>query len=511
MHHLIKSVYRQIHKAMFGAIVLLTLSGVGAWALLTMILPGMKPILSAAIMCGLLVLLGGIFMWIVTRLAFAPFEQLSRAILHVSRVEENVAAPALDSLKLGRAQVTELSQAAYDLAISHNSTSAPSNATTDAAMKRLVLQAPLPMLAIDKQNRVALANPACLEYVGMSSEQLVGSPVSEIMRLVFPKTVTLQEWMDDCRANKLVDTISWERVRLLNQQSNPMRQFDMAAHYSKANDSDIDTVIGMFDKTTRYAADDQDLSFVAIAIHELRTPITMMRGYIELFEDEIGPSLNAELTEFMQKMSAAGNSLTTFVSNILNVARIENNQLQVQLAEADWNKTLQKSCADLNLRARVRGKTIEYQLAENLPTVAVDGASIFEVLNNLVENAIKYSGQSNRIIIKTFPYQNMVATTVQDFGIGVPATLLPHLFEKFYRSHRSRTSVSGTGLGLYVCKAIIDAHGGRIWVESTEGRGSAFSFLLPNYASIAANPQSSNNEGITREAHGWIKNHNLLR
>ena len=105
----------------------------------------------------------------------------------------------------------------------------------------------------------------------------------------------------------------------------------------------------------------------------------------------------------------------------------------------------------------------------------------------------------------------MIETTVSDKGVGISDTIISHIFDKFYRAHQSKNSIGGTGLGLFLCRAIIDAHGGTIWVKSKEGEGSTFGFSLPIYASVAEQLQNEDNSGIIRGAHGWIKNHSLYR
>ena len=107
--------------------------------------------------------------------------------------------------------------------------------------------------------------------------------------------------------------------------------------------------------------------------------------------------------------------------------------------------------------------------------------------------------------------EGMVATTVQDFGVGIPGGVMPNLFDKFYRSHRSRTQIGGTGLGLYLSKTIVEAHGGHMWVQSKEGQGSTFGFSILPYAQLAEEQKIGNDKDIVRGAHGWIKNHSLYR
>ncbi len=215
---------------------------------------------------------------------------------------------------------------------------------------------------------------------------------------------------------------------------------------------------------------------------------------------------------FMSKMEASASQLTAFVNNILNVSRIEANQMSMDLHEEDWPTTLRNACEDAEMRAKAHGIVIEYNIPETLPKIAADRISIFEVVNNLIENAIKYSPDGKRIIIASrIDEQGMIETTVQDFGLGIPNNVLPYLFDKFYRNHRTKTEVGGTGLGLFLCKSIISAHGGQIWAKSKEGEGSTFGFTLLPYTQLADELKNSNNTEVTRTAHGWIKNHSLYR
>jgi signal transduction histidine kinase len=174
---------------------------------------------------------------------------------------------------------------------------------------------------------------------------------------------------------------------------------------------------------------------------------------------------------------------------------------------------LEAAINDLRLRAQVRGITLESEItSDDFPPVGVDRVSIYEVINNLVDNAIKYSGTGKRIIVHSkLTTDGEVETTVQDFGVGIPESVMPNLFNKFYRNHRNRAQIGGTGLGLYLSKAIVAAHGGNIWVRSKEGEGSTFGFTVLPYTKLADAQKNSNNEGIVRGAHGWIKNHSLYR
>jgi len=164
------------------------------------------------------------------------------------------------------------------------------------------------------------------------------------------------------------------------------------------------------------------------------------------------------------------------------------------------------------LRAGVRGITIKTDIAPDLPVVGVDRFSIYEVIANLLDNAIKYSKGTNEVYVSAVLNKDgLVETSVKDFGLGIDGAILPHIFDKFYRNHRNRAQIGGTGLGLYLSRAIIDAHGGQIWVSSKVDEGSTFTFTVLPFTRVADKDKTGNTSGITRGAHGWIKNHALYR
>jgi two-component system phosphate regulon sensor histidine kinase PhoR/two-component system sensor histidine kinase VicK len=294
------------------------------------------------------------------------------------------------------------------------------------------------------------------------------------------------------------------------QGEDTQRQFDLAAYFNAENPHGFESMLVLFDRTVAYGRDDQGLGFIELAVHELRTPVTLLRGYIDVFEEELDGKLDPELEGYLRKMNITAEGLTAFINNVLNVAKVENDQLTLKLHEEQWPEIVKTVINDFGLRAKIQGITIEATIAKGLPTVGADRVSIYEVLGNLLDNAIKYSNGTKKIIIKSaLNKEGLIETTVQDFGAGIPTGIIGNLFDKYYRSHRSRSQVGGTGLGLYLSKAIVGAHGGRIWVNSKEGEGSTFGFTIVPYAKLADEQKNGDNNDITRGAHGWIKNHSL--
>jgi len=204
----------------------------------------------------------------------------------------------------------------------------------------------------------------------------------------FPSEDTFDKWLKDVKSRNATASRSWERVRLNVRDNHPTRLFDLATYYNKDNSQKIETMLVLFDHTKQYSQDEQAVSFIALSVHELRTPLTLLRGYIEVFEEELAGKVEPELMDFMSKMSASAQQLMAFVNNILNVARIDDDQLELQLQSEDWATVLKSAITNIALRAKVRGISIECNIADKLPAVGVDRISISEVLNNVVDNAV---------------------------------------------------------------------------------------------------------------------------
>lgn len=479
-------------------------------------------LVAAAISCATGVLVSLVATSISLRKVRKPMDVLAQAISYASN-SGNTQAPNTEQAMLGRELITGLTLQVYNLASSthvadnivNGSVGHVEEATTEPHQSEdiagsILNNTPTPLVGIASDLVIQNANTAFSKFAGVESSEIVGKNLNDLLELAFPGDETLESWTASQLDTSVVATKTWERVRLL-KEGEVFKQFDLVAGYSSGNSTGTDFIISFFDRTDAYNQDDREVSFVALAVHELRTPLTIMRGYIEVFEDELGPTLNAEMQDFLRKMQVSAQQLTAFVGNILNVARVEEDQLVLKLRKENLPSILSSAITDLQLRANVHGKKIELTNSENLPDVGADRISVHEVINNLIDNAIKYSGDADKISVKSYINQDgLVQVDVQDYGIGIPASVMPNLFQKYHRSHKSKVQVGGTGLGLYLCKALITAHSGNIWVRSKEGEGAIFSFTLLPYEQLS-DQEVSGEDGIIRGAHGWIKNHSLYR
>jgi two-component system sensor histidine kinase VicK len=235
------------------------------------------------------------------------------------------------------------------------------------------------------------------------------------------------------------------------------------------------------DATKEQELEEMKLDFVSMAAHELRTPITSVRGYLSLLMQEGMSKLNDDEKSFVNRTMIATEQLMALVENLLSVSRIERNAFSVNVKEEDWVNFVKQIVSDLQNRAREEKRTLIFiEPTQTISKVMVDKLRIGEVLTNLINNAINYSPENSEIKVWVEQKDTNIVTHIQDHGEGIPAEALPHLFTKFFRvSGPLEQGSKGTGLGLFISKSIIEMHHGRIWVESELGKGSTFSFSLP--------------------------------
>lgn len=212
----------------------------------------------------------------------------------------------------------------------------------------------------------------------------------------------------------------------------------------------------------------------------------------------------------MKRLIVSANRLSGYINNILNTSKYDRRHLQIHLAEERLGDIYDTIRDDMALRASSQNRLLSVTIPSDLPTIAADRSSLSEVISNLIDNALKYSNEGGAVAVSArLKDPATVEVSIQDNGIGMPSNVVGNLFHKFYRSHRSRETVAGTGIGLYICKAIVESHGGTIGVSSIEGQGSTFSFTVPTYASVADKLQANDhtNAGLIKSSDGWIKNH----
>lgn len=451
-----------------------------------------------------LVFLNIVFTLVMFKIASAPLRVLTQAVAHVSHDPVITPPPDLTNKRFETSGLKDMVQTIYDLAVATHTTSEKPAESVPTLFKEMADNLPCGLVALGKDGKILYANSHAPARQGTNGGQE--------LTLIFEQNDDFNRWLAACKANKVRDTYLWTRVADNLPDEGERRIYDVAAYYQKNDTSTIEVILVAFDRTAIYQPDQEDMDFIALAAHELRGPITVIRGYLDVVKQELNGKLSAEQQQLLDRLQVSAERLSGYVTNILNVSRYDRHQFKMHPQEEQLIDILKSLVPDLALRATTQHRKLTFKIPQNLPSIAVDRSSVSEVLTNLIDNAIKYSHEGGEVLIAALPKEDMLEITVQDVGIGMPESVMGGLFNKFYRSHRSRQSVGGTGLGLYICKAIIEAHGGSIWVRSVEGQGSTFGFTLPTYASVADTLDKGDNQrAITQRSEGWIKNHAMYR
>lgn len=226
--------------------------------------------------------------------------------------------------------------------------------------------------------------------------------------------------------------------------------------------------------------------FVFIAAHELKTPVAAIKGYLSIINDGLAGPVNDKVKDFIGKVLNANARLIRLVEDLLEVARADAGKINIAVAPTDISAVVNETTGELKPLADEKSIKVSYNaasLGENMPQALADSGRVREVLVNLIGNAIKYMGnkQSEKTIdIYHEVKDGMLVTHIKDNGLGMSKEAQAKLFQKFYRVQTKDTlNITGTGLGLFIVKQIIEKMNGTIWVESEEGKGSVFSFSLP--------------------------------
>lgn len=358
---------------------------------------------------------------------------------------------------------------------------------------------------------IALDHDRKIIYSNNSAPVRIDTDGQKTLDLIFSENDNLDKWLDECERDSVHADKLWTRIsnKLPNEENR--RFFDVLASYHKG--VSVETVINLIDRTDYYKVDEESLDFIAFAAHELRGPITVIRGYLDVLEDELSDVMKGDQHELFRRLIVSSNRLSSYINNILNTSSYDRRHLKMHLIEGSISDVYNTILDDMALRAGAQKRILNVTISRDLPTIAVDKNSMSEVLSNLIDNAIKYSVEGGVISVNAKANGGFVELSVQDNGIGMPDSVISNLFQKFYRSHRSREIVSGTGIGLYISKAIVESHGGSISVRSEEGKGSIFTVSIPIYSTVADKLKAldNSNEGIISEGKGWINNHSMFR
>lgn len=440
--------------------------------------------------------------------ALEPLELLGRAITHVSNEANNVIPPNLTGTAHEATGLKDMIDVIYRLDVSLKP-AANLEDKIEVGQKKIMLSLledlPFGVIALNDKLEIVYANKAAPTLVDDKGHQEV--------QLMFESQDTLERWVGQAAERSISESKLWSHIQNVLPGETNRKVYDVFAQYNGNDMTGIETVIIAIDRTDHYTQSEDDMDFISLAAHELRGPITVIHGYLDVLEEELHPQLQADQVALFQRLKVSASRLSSYINNILNVARYDRRHLKITLREDTLANIYHMIEPDVMLRASTQNRLLQVNIADNLPTIAADRGSLSEVLANLIDNALKYSHEGGLVQVNAAVDGDYVKCSVQDHGMGMPASVVSGLFTKFYRSHRTSQNFSGTGLGLYISKAIVESHGGSIGVQSKEGEGSIFTFAVPIYSTVADRLLAVNNSnaGIINSGGGWIKNHAMYK
>jgi two-component system phosphate regulon sensor histidine kinase PhoR len=326
------------------------------------------------------------------------------------------------------------------------------------------------VIVVNKNKEVLRINPTALKLLNIDQAvNLEGRPLIEVIW-----NYTLDEM-----TGKVIETgealsreVSFDHLnnRIMDIMVSPL--FNERGEIRGA-------IIVFTDVTDKKRLEKIRQDFISNVSHELKTPLTSIKAMVEVLLE--GGAEDSKLRkDFLENINQEVDRLSRLVSDLLLLSRLESDREFLNPISTDFVTLITRTVSRFQPRAMKEGITLSLEIKGDIPPLKVDVNYIDQVISNLIDNAIKYTPSGGKIDVIVEDLGKDIRVSVKDTGIGIPKEDLPRIFERFYRGDKSRSlSLGGVGLGLSIVKHIVEAHGGRVGVESEIGKGSTFYFTLP--------------------------------
>lgn len=315
------------------------------------------------------------------------------------------------------------------------------------------------VIVIDPDQRLVLVNRAVREFFNLGPERnLSGKPFSDVFS---------QDEMLALVRSQGKGPVNFAEIC-------PNETQVLSAHAVAI--PDVGLVITLHDITGLKKLDRIKTEFVHTVSHDLRSPLTAILGYVELLE-RVGP-MNDTQRDFVRRVQVSVHNITRLVDNLLDLGRIESG-FDLSKDNVNLGQIVHYSADSFKKQITYKGHELIIDFAENFPVFLANPVQMRQMIDHLLDNAIKYTPSNGKIKITGRVEGDQIILQVSDNGVGIPAIDLPYIFDRFYRGSNASLESAGTGLGLAIAKSIVDAHQGRLWVESIVNKGSVFTVVFP--------------------------------
>jgi len=362
------------------------------------------------------------------------------------------------------------SEVRFYVALANQAAIATANArlylNADIGRQRLaaiLASTPDPVLVTDQQNRLLLANPAAMRAFGIGAEWDEGLPVDQV--------VAQEDLLGLLKSNQ-------EEKSSIEVALKDGKVYSATASSVVTDGQLVGRVCLLRDITSFKNLDSLKTDFVATVSHDLRSPLTLMRGYATMLE--LVGELNEQQSSYVKKIIDGVERMNHLVSNLLDLGRIEAG-IGLDLAMIPIYEVVEKTVGALQVQATQKRVKVKIEAPhQTIPLLEADQELLLRALYNLLDNAIQFTDSGGQVVISLEASPDRMLIKVRDTGMGIAPVDLPHVFEKFYRGAQQLGKTHrGTGLGLAIVKSIAERHGGRVWVESQLGKGSTFFLSFP--------------------------------
>ena len=328
------------------------------------------------------------------------------------------------------------------------------------------------VIATDRRGRIVIMNTAALDILNLKSEKVIGIPLLEILPL--EERVTFRE---------LLETQQECLIHLEEDGEDSMIQCEFSV-IQRESGFISGLVCVLTDVTEQQKIERERRNFVSNVSHELRTPLTSIKSYTEALVD--GAWENKEIAPgFLNVIETETDRMMRMITDLLNLSRMDQNRFGLEKEFINMNELVLHivNRFEMVLQSepyRDKNYRILTDITQRDLWVELDQDKITQVLDNIINNAIKYSPDGGRIIVRLMETHTDIIVSVSDEGLGIARKDIPHLFDRFYRVDKARSrAMGGSGLGLAIAQEVIQLHGGKIWVNSIENKGSTFFVSLP--------------------------------
>lgn len=354
------------------------------------------------------------------------------------------------------------------------------------------------LYVVDKNEKIMIFNATAEKTFGWTKDEVLGEKDSEIFKNI--RLANAKE-PDKCGLPCMVHS-AWKNgkninlsfVVLLKKNGEEIIVSISAAPIFDEKGNIVLGIITLHNMTHEFEIDRAKTEFVSVASHQLRTPLAAIKWFLELLLDGEAGKITKEQTDFLTQINESTERMIDLVNSLLNVSRIESGRITIESKPTNLVELAQKATAEIKAVIAKRKQNFDLAVPKDLlPDIKIDPKLIFEVITNLLSNASKYTPEEGNISLEISRLDKDVLFKIEDNGFGIPIEQQNRVFQKFFRGENIlKKSTEGTGLGLYIVKAIVESSGGRIWFESKENEGTRFFFTLP----LAGSPQQKGERSI---------------